>query len=70
MRIQRAVDQRLAAGWQTQGAVVELWDFDGRMVKVRTSGALKENEELRRAVLAELEQLIKAEIDPSIGVEA
>ena len=70
LRIQRAVDQRLAAGWQTQGAVVELWDFDGRMVKVRTSGALKENEELRRAVLAELEQLIKAEIDPSIGVEA
>ena len=50
--------------------MVELWDFDGRMVKVRTSGALKENEELRRAVLAELEQLIKAEIDPSIGVEA
>jgi NifU-like protein len=70
LKIQRAVDQRLSATWSAQGAVVELWDFDGRVVKVRTSGTLSTNESARRSVLAELEQLIKAEIDASIGVDA
>ena len=70
LKIQRAVDQRLSATWLAQGAVVELWDFDGRVVKVRTSGTLSTNESTRRSVLAELEQLIKAEIDASIGVDA
>jgi NifU-like protein len=69
LRIQRAVDQRLAAGWQAQGVLVELWDFDGRVVKVRTSGTLTADNDKRRMILAELEQLIKAEIDASIGVD-
>jgi NifU-like protein len=69
LRIQRLVSSKLASGWQANGATVELWDFDGRLVKVRVGGSLVGNDDLRRAALGELEQLLKAEVDASLGVD-
>jgi NifU-like protein len=69
LRIQRVVSEKLVPDWQAQGAQVELWDFDGRLVKVRTSGSLADNAEARRTALSDLEHLIKAEIDAAIGVQ-
>jgi NifU-like protein len=69
LRIQRLVSTKLAGGWQAKGATVELWDFDGRMVKVRTSGSFSTDADGRRMALAELEQLLKAEVDAAMGVE-
>jgi NifU-like protein len=69
LRIQRLVGTRLVPAWQARGATVELWDFDGRMVKVRTGGSLTADGDARRAVLGELEQLLKAEVDAALGVE-
>ena len=48
---------------------MELWDFDGRLVKVRAQGSLLGDDAARRAALASLEQLLKQEIDPVLGVE-
>jgi NifU-like protein len=70
LRIQRLVTTKLAGGWQAKGATVELWDFDGRLVKVRTGGSFATDADARRAALGELEQLLKAEVDASLGVEA
>jgi NifU-like protein len=69
LRIQRLVDSKLAAGWQATGATVELWDFDGRMVKVRAGGSLLADAAARRHALGDLEQLLKAEVDAALGVE-
>jgi NifU-like protein len=69
LRIQRLVSAKLSGGWQAKGATVELWDFDGRMVKVRAGGSFKNDGEARRSALGELEQLLKAEVDASLGVE-
>jgi hypothetical protein len=69
LRIQRLVGAKLASAWDAKGATVELWDFDGRMVKVRTGGSLTVDADARRAVLGELEQLLKAEVDAALGVE-
>lgn len=69
LRIQRLVSAKLAGGWQAKGATVELWDFDGRLVKVRAGGSFTADADGRRAALGELEQLLKAEVDASLGVE-
>ena len=69
LRIQRLVGAKLAPAWDAKGATVELWDFDGRLVKVRTGGSLTVDADARRAVLGELEQLLKAEVDVALGVE-
>ncbi len=69
LRIQRLVTTRLMSGWQAKSATVELWDFDGRLVKVRVGGSFLSDEDARRVALGELEQLLKAEIEPSLGVE-
>lgn len=67
LRIQRAFEKRLAPSLREQKIELELWDFDGRLVHVR----LKEStttDPAKRQALSDLEQLIKAEIDPSLGV--
>ncbi len=69
LRIQNLVGEKLMPEWQVQGALVELWDFDGQIIKVRVSGTLLENDEARRSALSDLEQLIKSEIDARIGVD-
>jgi NifU-like protein len=69
LRIQRLVSAKLASGWQAKGATVELWDFDGRLVKVRTGGLFSMDAGAKRTALGELEQLLKAEVDASLGVE-
>ena len=69
LRIQRLVSTRLMGGWQAAGGSVELWDFDGRKVKVRVGGSFLTHEDSSRAALGELEQLLKAEVDPSLGLE-
>ena len=69
LRIQRLVSTRLLPGWQSRSATVELWDFDGRLVKVRVTGSFLSDDDARRVALGELEQLLKAEIEPSLGVE-
>jgi NifU-like protein len=70
MRIQRTVESRLLPELRAAGGDLELWDFDGRVVKVRAGGALVGDDAARRAALAALEQLLKQEIDPGLGVEA
>lgn len=69
LRIQRLVGSKLMPAWQAQGATVELWDFDGRMVKVRVGGSFIADADARRMALGELEQLLKAEVEASLGVE-
>ncbi|MBA3698933.1 MAG: iron-sulfur cluster assembly scaffold protein [Planctomycetes bacterium] len=69
LRIQRLVGAKLLPAWQAQGATVELWDFDGRMVKVRVGGSFVTDADARRLALGELEQLLKAEVEASLGVE-
>lgn len=69
LRIQRLVGSKLAPAWQANGATVELWDFDGRMVKVRAGGSFTTDADARRTALGELEQLLKAEVDAALGVE-
>jgi NifU-like protein len=69
LRIQRLVGARLAPAWQARGATVELWDFDGRMVKVRVAGTFGTDADARRVALGDLEHLLKSEIDAALGVE-
>ncbi len=69
LRIQRVAESRLMPKLRAAGGSLELWDFDGRMVKVRAQGSLLGDDAARRAALAALEQLLKQEIDPGLGVE-
>jgi NifU-like protein len=69
LRIQRLVAAKLLPGLGSAAGDIELWDFDGRQVRVRVAGALAGDHHARAAVLADLAQLIKAEIDPAIGVD-
>lgn len=68
LRIQRAYETRLAPALRDKGGDLELWDFDGRLVRVRLQGALAGDEAAGRQALADLEQLIKAQIDAALGV--
>ena len=68
LRIQRVAETSVLARLRAEGSQLELWDFDGRVVKVRTTGRLAGDDAGRRAALAELEQALKAEIDPGLGV--
>ena len=70
MKIQRVAEAKVLPGVRASGGDLELWDFDGRLVKVRALGALVADAHARRTALAELEQALKAEIDPSLGVDA
>jgi NifU-like protein len=69
LRIQRLVGTKLAPAWQARGATVELWDFDGRLVKVRVAGTFGTDADARRVALGDLEHLLKSEIDAALGVE-
>lgn len=68
LRIQRAYATRLAPTLHDKGGDLELWDFDGRLVRVRLCGALLKDEAAARQALTDLEQLIKAQIDAALGV--
>jgi NifU-like protein len=69
LRIQKLVAQKLQPSWVHDGAQVELWDFDGRVIKVRMGGQLKGNAQAQKLAHEELTQLIKAEIDAALSVE-
>jgi NifU-like protein len=69
MRIQRLVAEKLAPGLGSAAGDIELWDFDGQVVRVRLAGTLGRDQAARAAALAELAQLIKAEIDPALTVD-
>jgi NifU-like protein len=68
LRIQRLVAAKLQPQWQIKGVALELWDFDGRVIKVRMSGKTQPGDEMR-TLLGELEQMLKSEIDASLGIE-
>lgn len=67
-RIQRAVDASFLPELRALGCDLELWDFDGRIVRVKVKGRLLDDETLRTRELTKLETLLKAEIDAGIGV--
>jgi NifU-like protein len=69
LRIQQVVQSKLMPEVRSAGGDLELWDFDGRVVKVRVKGGLVGDLPGRGAVLASLEQLLKSEIDAGLGVE-
>jgi NifU-like protein len=69
LRIQRLVATKLLPGLGGASGDLELWDFDGTVLRVRLLGALGADPAARSAALTELAQLIKAEIDPAIGVD-
>jgi NifU-like protein len=69
LRIQKLVAEKLQPSWKQNGAVVELWDFDGRVIKVRMSGQLSSNAEAHKQARDDLAQLIKAEIDAALSIE-
>jgi len=68
MRIQSAVDSAFLPAVRAAGGDLELWDFDGRTVRVRCSGTLSDDADARRTRLGELEALLRSEIDPGIAV--
>ncbi len=67
-RITEVVTTRIAVDVQQTGGTIELWDFDGKLVSVRLGGTLAADESARRACLANLESVLKQEIDPGLGV--
>ena len=67
-RITDVVTTRIASEAQQTGGTIELWDFDGKLVSVRLGGTLAADESARRACLANLEAVLKQEIDPGLGV--
>jgi len=67
-RIERIVLDRFTSEVRAVGGELELWDFDGRIVRVKAKGRLAEDEALRIEQLAKLEALLRAEVDPTIGV--
>lgn len=67
-RIESIVLDRFLPEVRALGGELELWDFDGRIVRVKAKGRLAEDETLRSEQLAKLEALLKAEVDPTIGV--
>jgi NifU-like protein len=69
LRIQRLVAAKLLPGLGSAAGDIELWDFDGKVVRVRWAGSLGRDQAARAAALTELAQLIKAEIDPTIAVD-
>ena len=69
LRIQRVVAEKLAPGLGSAAGDIELWDFDGQVLRVRLAGALGRDHAARAGALAELAQLIKAEIDPALTVD-
>ncbi len=69
LRIQRLVSERLRPGLGSASGDIELWDFDGQLLRVRLVGALARDPAAGAGALAELAALIKAEIDPAIAVD-
>ncbi len=69
-RIQRLVDERFLPAVRAAGGDIELWDLDGMLLRVRVLGSLADDDAARRERLGELEAMLKAEIDPTLGVSA
>ncbi len=69
LRIQRLVADKLLPGLGGAAGDLELWDFDGRVLRVRVGGELARAQAGRAAALSDLTQLIKAEIDPALTVD-
>jgi NifU-like protein len=68
LRIQRLFAANLAPKLREQGGDLELWDFDGRLVRVHLRGSFLTDDAAARHALEELELLLKKEIDPTLGV--
>jgi hypothetical protein len=60
------IQARLAAGWS--GGTLELWDLQGKHVKVRAGGTFLNDQSALRAAAGELESALRAEVDPGLGV--
>ena len=60
------IQSRLAAHWS--GGTLELWDLDGKHVKVRAGGTFLDDQSALRAAAGELESALRAEVDPGLGV--
>lgn len=67
-RIERTVLERFLPEARALGGDLELWDFDGRIVRVKAKGRLAEDETLRAEQLTKLEALLRAEVDPGLAV--
>lgn len=68
MRIQKLVDESVLGEVRAAGGDLELWDFDGALVRVKAKGRLASDEGFRAEQLARLEALLKERIDPALGV--
>lgn len=67
-RIQSLVDEAMLADLRAAGGDLELWDFDGALLRVKLSGRLASDEGFRIQQLARLDALLKQRIDPALGV--
>ena len=67
-RIQTLVDETVLGELRAAGGDLELWDFDGALVRIKVSGRLASDEGFRSEQLARLEALLKQRIDPALGI--
>ena len=67
-RIQHTYETDLAPSLREHQAGLELWDFDGKLVRVRLQGSLISDESAARQALTALEQLLKTQVDQGLGV--
>lgn len=67
-RIQSLVDEAMLADLRAAGGDLELWDFDGALLRVKVSGRLASDEGFRIQQLERLDALLKQRIDPALGV--
>ena len=58
----------MLADLRAAGGDLELWDFDGALLRVKLSGRLASDEGFRIQQLARLDALLKQRIDPALGV--
>lgn len=68
MKIQKLVDDSVLGDVRAGGGDLELWDFDGYLVKVKAKGRMASDEHFRAEHLARLESLLKERINPALGV--
>jgi NifU-like protein len=69
LRIQRLVESKFMPEIRKQGGDLELWDFNGEKIKVKTKGTLLHDEQARIAALKALDRLVKEEISPDLAVD-
>ncbi|MEK7413486.1 MAG: iron-sulfur cluster assembly scaffold protein [Planctomycetota bacterium] len=65
MKIQRFVSEKIQPDATKLGGTIELWDFDGTIVTVSVRGLADDQ---KRKILADLEGMMKAEVDARAGV--